>query len=303
MSPRRLAASLTVAHVGACVIDFVQEVKGVTAPETTPDGPPRLEVHVQGPPGSVPARAFLEVLRHSLDALEEIDRGAGASKSRPGKWLIAELRNESAAAVLWRPDTPELPTAGRLVSGLNKWSTSEGLPDYLSSRVATSVIKIGELLRRRRVDGVSYRVPGAIASESPQAQEARLTDSVVTHARASIEGVERALGSVTGVLDVVNLRRGAQRVSLYNESARRAVQCHFTAGAFDAVRDALGRRVVAEGTVTRNRQGQILSVEIEALDTVPDSSDAPSVDELVGIAPWYTGDKSTDEFLRWVRHG
>lgn len=35
----------------------------------------------------------------------------------------------------------------------------------------------------------------------------------------------------------------------------------------------------------------------------PDELGAPSVDDLAGIDPWYTGDQSTDEYLRSVRGG
>jgi hypothetical protein len=90
-------------------------------------------------------------------------------------------------------------------------------------------------------------------------------------------------------------------VSLYDDTTRRAVRCRFPDALFATVRDALGRRIRALGEVTRNRRGQILRVDIDRIELLPDVLAAPSVDELAGIAEWYTGDQSTEEYLRAVR--
>ena len=124
---------------------------------------------------------------------------------------------------------------------------------------------------------------------------------VVANALASVEATEHALGSVAGLLDMISLRRGAHQVSLYDDETRRAVRCRFPDVLFEVMKDALGHRVRAFGEVTRNRQGQILRVDIARRNDSQTHPAAPSVDDLVGIAPWYTGDQSTDEYLRSVR--
>lgn len=258
----------------------------------------RLEVHVEGRISAIPARAFLEVLRTSLNVLDQLERAENLSTKRPGKWLIAELRNESAIAVLRREDVAELQTPSRLVDGIRQLRHSQELPRYFSPAIALGLAKIGAHIRQEGVSGVNFRVT---KTNEPPVEE-HVTASVVANARASIEGAERAIGSVSGVLDVINLRRGHRKVSLYDDETRRAVRCQFPDTLFNTVKDALGRRVRAFGEVTRNRQGQILSVKITQIEMLPDLVPAPSVDELVGIAPWYTGDKPTDEYLRWTRH-
>ena len=258
----------------------------------------RLDVRIEGQPGAIPARAFLEVLSTAIDLLDDLDRAEQPSAKLPGRWLIAELRNESATAALRRAGFPESQSPLRLVDGIGQLGQSEGLPPYFSSEVAEGLVKIGKRVRQEGVSGVSFSVSGA---DVGSARIEHVSELVVANARASLEGVEHALGSVSGVLDVINLRRGAHKVSLYDDVTRRAVRCRFPDELFVAMREALGHRVRALGDITRNRRGQILRVAIERIELLPGVPVVPSVDELVGIAAWYTGDQSTEEYLRSVR--
>ena len=120
-------------------------------------------------------------------------------------------------------------------------------------------------------------------------------------AARAFQGTDEALGSVTGVLDVVNLRRGQHTVSLYDAAERHAVRCTFPEGLLEVVRKHLGSKVRVAGTITRNRVGQVVSVRIDSLDHIEEGGPAPSVAELTGIAPWYTGERSAVEHQQWTR--
>lgn len=259
---------------------------------------PTLDVRIEGEPGSIPARAFLEVLRVSLELLDQLERVESLAKTRPGGWLIADLRNSSAVATLRRPDSSNLQSHLRLVQGVAQLRHSEELPPYFSPDIADGLVKIGRQIRRPGISGVTFRIPGTDDTE-PIAEA--VTEAVVLNAKTSVEGSERAVGSVAGILDVINLRRGAHVVSLYDEETRRAVRCTFPDELFEVMKEALGQRVRALGLLTRNKRGQALRVDIERVEPLPDEAGAPSVDELAGIAPWYTGDQSTEAYLRSVR--
>jgi hypothetical protein len=259
-----------------------------------------LEVHVEGAPGAIPARAFLDVLRTSLDILDQLERAEHPLAKVAGQWLVAELRNESATALLRRPDAPSPEAPLRLVEGVGQLRKAEGLPRYFSPGIAVDLVKIGRQVRQEGVSAVRFVVPG---TDGAPARAEEVSSTVVANALASVEGSERALGSVAGLLDVINLRRGAHRVSLYDDETRRAVGCRFPDALFEVMKDGLGHRVRAIGEVTRNRRGQILQVDIRRIEILADTPATPSVDDLVGIAPWYTGDQSTDEYLRAVRGG
>lgn len=259
---------------------------------------PTLDVRVEGEPGSIPAHAFLEVLRVSLDLLDQLERAESLPTKPVRGWLIADLRNSSAVATLRRPDYSNLQSHLRLVQGVGQLRQSEELPPYFSPDIAEGLVKIGRQIRLPGISGVTFRIPGT--DDSDAVAEA-VTEAVVVNAKTSVEGSERAVGSVVGILDVINLRRGAHVVSLYDEETRRAVRCKFPDELFDLMKEALGHRVRALGLVTRNKRGQVLRVDIERVEPLPDDAGAPSVDDLVGIAPWYTGGQSTDAYLRSVR--
>lgn len=256
-----------------------------------------LEVRVEGEPGMIPAGTFLDVLRTTLELLDQLERAEHPGEARPGAWIIAELRNSSAAVALRRPDAPDLQTPVRLVEGVDWLRTRQELPPYFSSDTAGILAKIGGYARRPGVSGVTFSHVEAGGSRRSE----QVSEAVVANARAATQDSEHALGSVTGLLDVINLRRGAHQISLYDEETRRAVRCRFPDELFPTLRDALGHRVRAFGTLTRNARGQMLRLDIDRVEPIPETITAPSVDELVGIAPWYTGEQSTDEYLRSIR--
>jgi hypothetical protein len=260
--------------------------------------PLKLEVRVEGAPGSIPVRAFLDALRGSLDVLDQLERAEHPDTRGPGRWLIADLSTSSANAVLRRADAPDLQTPLRLVEGVAALREQQVLPPYFSSATVAALVRVGEQTHRPGVSGVTL----ALLDSSPQPlRSEELSEAVLSNARKAMEGSERTLGSVTGLLDVINLRRGARQVSLYDQESKRAVRCRFSDDLFETLRESLGHRVRALGTVTRNRTGQILRLDINTVERLPESVDVPSVDDLAGIAPWYTGEQSTDDFLRSVR--
>lgn len=259
--------------------------------------PLELEVRVDGAPGSIPAKAFLDVVRGNLEVLDQLER-AEHPDTRPGPWLIADLRTGSALAVLRRADAPDLQTPLRLVDGVAALRERDELPPYFSSATVATLVRIGDQSRRPGVSGVTL----TLLDSSPERRRSEeLSTTVLSNARKAMEETERTIGSVTGLLDVINLRRGTRQISLYDQDSKRSVRCHFPDGLFETLKESLGHRVRALGTVTRNRGGQILRLDVDAVERLPDVVDVPTVDDLVGIAPWYTGGQSTDEYLRSVR--
>lgn len=95
----------------------------------------RLEVSVDGEIGAIPARAFLEVLRVSLDVLEQLDRAEHPTVKQASPWLIADLRSGSAVAVLRREDAADAEAPVHLVTGVRRLHESPELPPY-SHRVS-----------------------------------------------------------------------------------------------------------------------------------------------------------------------
>ena len=264
--------------------------------KASPDDETTLEVRVEGEPGAIPANAFVDIVRLSLDLLDRVERAEHLGKPpHSGTWLIAQLRNSSAAVVLRHPDTPHAQTPLHVVTGVQRLAEVPELPPYFSPDAAKGLAQIGEKIRKHGLSGVTFTVV-----YGGQRLSGLLSESVVRNAESSIKETERSLGSVVGVLDVINLRHH-NYISLYDDATRRAVRCRFRDEMLESVKEGLGKRVRVYGTLTRNRLGQVLNVDVERLEMLSDSPPVPSVDELAGIAPWYTGEQSTEDYLRSVR--
>lgn len=255
-----------------------------------------LEVRVDGAAGAIPAQSFADILRITLHMLAELDRAEVREGLSMRSWTLADLRIGSAKAVVRREGTVGTETPDRLVAGIHQLRNVEELPPFFSAKLAAQLVRVGRCASQAGLTGVTYRASRA----GTAGLAASVTTDVVSNAQASTQAVAPALGSVSGVLDIVNLRRG-RRVSLYDDETRRAIPCRFLPECLEDVRGALGYRVRAVGTVTRNRRGQVLRVDAEQVARIPDDGPLPSVADLVGIAPWYTGDLSTDDYLRWMR--
>lgn len=255
----------------------------------------RLEIH--GERGVITAETLVTALQRTLGILRELDRASRRGEGPRGQWRVGEVWNGSIGVALEpSADVPtEVPT--RLVDGLAVLEERPELPPWFSELAIENVQKMGKVLRD---PGVSALGITAVAPTGEQT-EARLTSVVIEHAAEAFQGTDEAAGSVAGMLDLVNLRRGQRTVSLYDADERHAVRCTFPDELFEAVRIYLGSKVRATGTVTRNRVGQIALVKVEALERIEDEMLVPSVAELTGIAPWYTGERTAVEHQRWTR--
>lgn len=255
-----------------------------------------VRLQIQGQRGAIAADTLISVLKHTLGVLQEVDRTSRGGEGRPGKWGVMNVWNGSIGIVLApSADIPgEVPE--RLIAGLAVLEERPELPPWFSEPAIKSVQEMGKVLRRPGVSGIDL---SAVAPGGEE-YEAHLTPEIIEHAAEAFQGTDEALGSVAGILDVINLRR--QRVvSLYDADERHAVRCTFPEDLLEAVRQYLGSKVRATGTVARNRVGQIASVKVESLVLTEAEGRVPSVAELTGIAPWYTGDRTAVEHQQWTR--
>ncbi|MHB8319014.1 MAG: hypothetical protein ACYDEP_07295 [Acidimicrobiales bacterium] len=255
----------------------------------------RMQIH--GERGSITVDTLITALQATLAVLKEVDRTSRQGEGARGRWRVEEVWNGSVGvALVPSADIPE-EVPERLVAGLSVLRERPELPPWFSESAIETVQKMGKILRQPGVSGIGLTAVSPSGTET----EAQLTPEIIGHAAEAFQGSDEALGSVTGILDVVNLRRGQHTVSLYDADERHAVRCTFPVDLLETVRECLGSRVRATGTVTRNRVGQVASVKVESLDRIEEEGLVPSVAELTGIAPWYTGERTSVEHQRWTR--
>ncbi|WP_433367945.1 hypothetical protein [Streptosporangium sp. CA-115845] len=129
-----------------------------------------------------------------------------------------------------------------------------------------------------------------------------VSEPVREHARLAMTGTQVSLGSVAGWIDQMSVRRlnkGVSSVSLFDPSTRRAVPGRLPAEMQTVVESMWRRRVLARGTVWRNDRGQVIKIDIEHLEPLPEEPTTPApVSELLGIAPDWLGGQSVDGCAR-----
>lgn len=257
----------------------------------------QLRLQLQGEPGSIAVDTLIAALRSTLRVLREVDRMSRQGGGSAGSWRIEEVWNGSIGVAFASSEEIPAEVPERLVAGLTVLEERAELPPWFSVPAIETVRKMGKILYRPGVLGIALTARTSSGADC----EVRLTPDTVGHATEAFDGREEALGSVSGILDVVNLRRGQRAVSLYDADERHGVRCTFQEDLLEPVRRYLGSKVRATGIITRNLAGQVAAVKVEWLERIDEDGIVPSVAELAGIAPWFTGERNAVEHQRWTR--
>jgi hypothetical protein len=110
-----------------------------------------------------------------------------------------------------------------------------------------------------------------------------------------------SLGSVEGRLEMISAD-SRMRFILYQSTTNVAVTCLFSSEKLmEEGRIALGERVIAGGAVFSNAGGEPVRIEVESLRRFQPEQQLPTAAELFGADPDFTGEMSTDEYIRQIR--
>lgn len=252
-----------------------------------------LTLDIAGPKGKVPAASLVTILDASLKSLEDLR--ASMTPSEEVTWYVTDLRVDSAVAVLTADSLSEAPqrVGIQFVRGLAELEHGAGLPAFFPDRALNRVGRMGQPLGVADVG----RLRVAIGTDGQQ-EAVDVTRAISDNIKQLRWPKSRAVGSITGALDTISLRRKKPRFQVLDPVSRRPVVCDFGADQISAVKDALGRRVTVAGTIVRNSSGQPLRVEEPTFQVLPPSR---ALSDLVGIDPSFTGGRSLDDYLRLVR--
>jgi len=260
----------------------------------------RLRLHVEGEPGAVPFDVFVRVLNRSRLILDELDVAISASHQRCLDWRIVDLGIASADAVIEArapKGAPELPVlvASGFIDGLNAVDQPNGgvYPAYFSEQALKRVKGIAR-------DFSSDAASGFCAEDLDRKLVGRLTPRAAPNVSQLLAPRYSAIGSVIGTLEVISIHRRAT-YHIYEARTKRAVRCDFDSAELDAVKDALGRRVVVEGTVKRNANGDAISIQQPALQILPSADELPTTSMIAGLVPDFTGDLTAGEYVKTLR--
>jgi hypothetical protein len=270
-----------------------------------PDGDVQIEVAIDGPPRAVGVRAYTQVLEQVLLSLEEIDRFVLPGRTPRIDWAIADLSvNGALRAVIAPRRTPPRRPIGTVsapavgfVSGVSSLKRLPEIPALFSPLTVDRVLHIGKPVGANGVERVDIRSVGL------DTEVAVIDSETVDHARRAVSVSRKAFGSIIGRLDVLNGRpRTGLRAQVLIEGTRRAVTVRAAPDHAALLREAWWQRVIVAGELRRNAVGQPILLDMTELTILPER-EVVSARDILGIAPDWTGDLTTEEFIRQARRG
>ena len=113
----------------------------------------------------------------------------------------------------------------------------------------------------------------------------------------------RSIGAVDGRLETLSLHPGRRQFHIGHHLTGEPIECSLPPELEAAVKSGLGRRVIVSGVIAYGAEGRPLSVRAGRLRVVPEDAELPSTEEVLGLAPDLTGDKSTEEYIGMLRDG
>ncbi len=106
-----------------------------------------------------------------------------------------------------------------------------------------------------------------------------------------------SFGTVVGSLDSISVHRGRE-FRVWDEQTTRPVTCSIKQGKQEArAKELLGEKVVVTGMVRADRFGRPVSMTVESVDQFVSPSNWPSIEEMRGLVPNFTGGLSLREFF------
>jgi len=239
--------------------------------------------------------AQLDTIRVALVSLEE----HLTQTNRSVYYRVVDLKHSSPATVVLEPvsdsksrDVSAL-VAHRFVDGLKRIKQGE-IPSDFSYEVLESFKKIAGPLKRK-VSEVTI---------STDEERVEVTKSIESDIDRIVGPDEVVLGSICGTLEALNLHAQANIFRIYPVVGPRKVEGHFPNSLRQQAIAGIDHYVQVHGELRSKRNEKFpYAINVRDLEVFPDDESLPTILDLKGIAPQATGDMTSEDFVRKLRHG
>jgi hypothetical protein len=269
-----------------------------------------LRIDIAGNPKTVPFRTLLQIGSNSMGVLEDYDHAFSHASRSVTDWYINDISTNGRLRV-------------ELYSRLRK--TRREMPPDLGERVARHFVSGFKVLEKEGTspayltdEGMqrAQRLTNAIGQDGARAliaslpQETKEVVAEITHKTAEniarlLPAASVALGSVEGHLEGINLHN-RPRFIVYEHRTGKAVTCLYgNLKLMETIKSSLEKRVIVSGKLARNAKGEPLRITLASLEDlrVLGSEDLKILPfkKLRGSDPDFTGEMTTEEFIRSIR--
>jgi len=268
-----------------------------------------LRLDIAGNPKSVPYRSFLEVANNSLAILSDLDPRFSHRRAGNVEWYMNDLGLNGALRIevysrvraLRRKILPDVSrqVGESFVRGFGMLEKQGRSPEYFTSYGMDRAMDMTRVIGN---DSAHAIVAQVLDGEAP----VEITETSVRNLKELIPEASKAIGSVEGILEAISIHdRKKPLFVVYESLFGKAVTCRFSGlPIMEKVKDSLGRRVRVSGLVSRNARSeprQVMLYRPEDLEIFGEDLKVLPFRSLGGSDPDFTGDLSTEEFIRSVR--
>ncbi len=260
----------------------------------------KLTLKVEGERGQVLLQDVLGRFKSSLAILRELDSALSGRPRGALDWYVEDLsaNGKLVAEIFSTPKTGKYEDIGpevthQFIRGLGVVEQEPGVPPFFSESAVANVERLAAGLGKRGAMGFG-------AQSTPQ-ESVRITHQAALNAGQAIKPRFKAIGSIAGTLEAISLHN-RDRFNVYEAVTGTAVRCYFERDKYlEIVRNALGHRVRAYGVIARNARGDALRLDMRDLEILPEDSKLPTIRDIFGIAPDFTEEMTSCEYVRWLR--
>jgi hypothetical protein len=256
----------------------------------------RLRLRIDGEPGEIGFPDFVEILRHAFHALRDLD--SSVSRGKPTlKWFVDELRTGSLVTDVRASGNVAEEVTNAFVRGVQHLESEATVPPFFTMEPLEDIQWIA-----RHIGNDGARGFRAIQLDS--GESAHVTPVTDAHITEALAARFESVGSVMGTIEMISIH-GRARANVYDLRNNRAIRCNIPEAERDRlvaeVTANLGKRVIAAGRIYRNASGEPIRVTLRSITVLPEAENLPGVADVVGSAPGYTGDLTTEEYMRRLR--
>jgi hypothetical protein len=259
-----------------------------------------LKFEVKGQVGSITLRGFLTAVESALRMLSDYDAAISGKPKGTLDWIITDVSTgslrivtQSCSRIEDRNFGPEV--ADRFIKGWSEIERHCATPAYLSEQGMKQARQLTRLIGREGMTGFAAASQTVAVEITPQAS-------------ANIEQLLKvrqcSIGCVEGKLETISIH-GESRFIIYHPRTGKAVTCRVPPDRLRTMisTEMLGRRIIASGKVCSNMKGEPLRVDAEDIKILRRNEELPPTSALSGLDPNFTGNLSTEEYIRSLRSG
>jgi hypothetical protein len=258
-----------------------------------------LHMVIQGRPREITLYAFLTAIENVQQMLADLDSAISEEPHGSLDWVVADLSMGSLSIALESQPRLEDSDVGpevahTIVRGLSIIESEGRTPPLFTESSMRSAQRLVNVIGR---DGAT----GLMVTDLEQ----KVTMSAQASASIGqlLKVLRRAIGSVEGRLETISVH-GKPKFIVYHSRTNKGITCILPPEELVAKTiPALGHRVTVSGTVFSNARGEPMRIQAERIRIIPNDEELPTIDEIGGSDPDFTGDMTTEEYIRNIRVG